>query len=532
MDPDTAALGTLEPLERWLDEHDILLTRTCIDPNRRPCGDPGQRPVGLAHRHLQPGLRGHPHDGEGARFARWWNDRLLDYCYDDMPNGMFVDQRWCDHVPALFDRVKIIRDPGYNVASWNLSTRTVTVEKDGRITVNGAPLRFWHFTKLGPLGDTMTRRYAGRNFPVYEIWSWYKRLVTRPPTRRSPSAGGRSRLRGRAAYRQERAGALSRADRPATGLPQPLRLRARQLPRMARTRRRLTPGGDAPAPSADDARRAVDKATRVALKAARLTRDFAGAHRLAHQAQVREALTRSELTLALNETLAARAELAGRVREQALAGYLARGGADRLRRHNRISQALDRLLVRLGSFGQALVIARSGVWRGTGRPLFDLRHMAAYARRGADPGVAPPPCSTRPGGWPQPRPRGRPLAPLVHYLVAGAARAAPASAVRRGLVRPRERPRAGRHRPVGPGALRAGRRARGRSRIRCSTWPTTWPRARPGAGRGSAVALPARGRPLGLSPHPAVRSRLVRGRRRRRPAAPPGPLPAGRRAAA
>jgi hypothetical protein len=24
----------------------------------------------------------------------------------------------------------------------------------------------------------MTKRYAGRNYPVYEIWSWYKRQVT------------------------------------------------------------------------------------------------------------------------------------------------------------------------------------------------------------------------------------------------------------------------------------------------------------------------------------------------------------------
>ncbi len=102
----------------------------------------------------------------------------MSYCYDDMPNGLFVDQRWCDHVPALFDRLKVIRDPGYNVASWNLSTRKITVEKDGRITVNGHPLRFWHFTKLGAVGDAMTRRYAGRNFPVYEIWSWYKREVS------------------------------------------------------------------------------------------------------------------------------------------------------------------------------------------------------------------------------------------------------------------------------------------------------------------------------------------------------------------
>ena len=28
--------------------------------------------------------------------------------------------------------------------------------------VNGVDLRFWHFTKLGAVGDAMTRRYAGR----------------------------------------------------------------------------------------------------------------------------------------------------------------------------------------------------------------------------------------------------------------------------------------------------------------------------------------------------------------------------------
>jgi hypothetical protein len=103
-----------------------------------------------------------------------------------MPAGLFVDQRWCDHVPALFDRVKVVRDPGYNVASWNLSTRTVAVQKDGRVTVNGAPLRFWHFTKLGPMGDAMTRKYGATNFPVYEVWSWYKRQVTKATDRAIP----------------------------------------------------------------------------------------------------------------------------------------------------------------------------------------------------------------------------------------------------------------------------------------------------------------------------------------------------------
>nr|MEA2799503.1 hypothetical protein [Phenylobacterium sp.] len=178
LDPDTALFGSLAPLEAWLEDHDILLTPHLVDPNDTAeairDNDLSASRTGI----FNLGFVAVRTKGEGARFAKWWNERLLDWCYDDMPNGIFVDQRWCDHVPALFDRLKVVRDPGYNVASWNLSTRTVAVGKDGQVTVNGQPLRFWHFTKLGPMGDAMTKKYGGRNFPVYEIWSWYKRQVT------------------------------------------------------------------------------------------------------------------------------------------------------------------------------------------------------------------------------------------------------------------------------------------------------------------------------------------------------------------
>ncbi len=177
LDPDTALFSSLEPLEALLEDHDILLTPHLTDPNDEAeairDNDLSASRTGI----FNLGFVAVRTTGEGARFAKWWNDRLLDWCYDDMPNGLFVDQRWCDHVPALFDKVKVVRDPGYNVASWNLSTRTLAVQKDGAITVNGHTLRFWHFTKLGPMGDAMTRKYGGRNFPVYEIWGWYKRQV-------------------------------------------------------------------------------------------------------------------------------------------------------------------------------------------------------------------------------------------------------------------------------------------------------------------------------------------------------------------
>jgi hypothetical protein len=176
---------------------------------------------------------------------------------------------------------------------------------------------------------------------------------------------------------------------------------------MARIRRRVGEGPEAVS------RALLDKARAVARKVERLKR-------VAHEAQVREAVSRTELTRALHASLIARAELAARLRLDALDVFLIKARPGRLRRNNRLSQMLDKVLVRLGSFGQAAVIARSGVWRGTGRPLHDLRHMAAYARRGARPDVAPQALFDQ--VWYLATYRdvaAAGMAPLTHYLTAG-----------------------------------------------------------------------------------------------------------------
>lgn len=160
---------------------------------------------------------------------------------------------------------------------------------------------------------------------------------------------------------------------------------------------------------------------RVLEKARAVARKADGLRRVAHDAQVREAVTRAELSQALHEALAARAALAGRLRATALSAYRAAAGAPaRVRRHGRVSRRFDRLLARLGSLGQALVIARSGLWKGEGRPLHDLRHMAAYARRGPNAAVAPLAAFDQAHYVASnPDVAGGRTAPLVHYLLAG-----------------------------------------------------------------------------------------------------------------
>lgn len=177
LDPDTALLARLDPVIERLETSDIVLTPHLLRPEASESAILDHEVAALQHGIYNLGFLAVRARGDGLRFAEWWKDRLLGFCYADIPQGLFVDQRWCDHVPALFANVTILRDPGYNVASWNIAQRKVAIDREGAITAGGAPIRFWHFSKLGPIGDAATRRYADGNLEVYEIWNWYKRLV-------------------------------------------------------------------------------------------------------------------------------------------------------------------------------------------------------------------------------------------------------------------------------------------------------------------------------------------------------------------
>lgn len=83
---------------------------------------------------------------EVTRFLKWWQERMRILCFVDVAKGLFVDQIWLNYVPLYFKGVKLVENPGFNVAYWNLHERKVT-NQDGQYLVNDAgPLVFFHFS--------------------------------------------------------------------------------------------------------------------------------------------------------------------------------------------------------------------------------------------------------------------------------------------------------------------------------------------------------------------------------------------------
>jgi glycosyltransferase involved in cell wall biosynthesis len=81
-------------------------------------------------------------------FLGWWQGRMYDRCIVRVEEGLFVDQKWIDLVPGLFDGVRILGDTGYNVAYWNLHDRHIEIGDP--VLVNGEPLVFFHFSGIDP----------------------------------------------------------------------------------------------------------------------------------------------------------------------------------------------------------------------------------------------------------------------------------------------------------------------------------------------------------------------------------------------
>ncbi|APW60260.1 glycosyl transferase [Paludisphaera borealis] len=173
-DPDIIVAGRLDGLERALDSGSVLLTPHSIEPETDPIAVLDNEHCCLRHGVYNLGFLAVRMSANGRKFVDWWADRLRNYCYDEVENGLFTDQRWVDLAPALFDDITILREPQYNVSTWNLTHRRATGEVPYGIEINGRPLCFYHFSGFDSGAQlTMLDRYGSHSPVLYEFRDWY-----------------------------------------------------------------------------------------------------------------------------------------------------------------------------------------------------------------------------------------------------------------------------------------------------------------------------------------------------------------------
>jgi hypothetical protein len=173
-DPDIIVSNRIDDLLRTLDRHTILLTPHQTDPETDHQAILDNEHCCLRHGVYNLGFLAVRMTGQGRKFISWWADRTRRFCYDDVPNGLFTDQRWVDLAPAFFDDIAIIRDPQYNVATWNLTHRRATGRAPFDIQINGRPLIFYHFSGFDSGAQkVMLDRYGWHSPVLFELRDWY-----------------------------------------------------------------------------------------------------------------------------------------------------------------------------------------------------------------------------------------------------------------------------------------------------------------------------------------------------------------------
>ncbi|MDT3428358.1 hypothetical protein J2Z22_003950 [Paenibacillus forsythiae] len=163
MDTDVIAYAPYDDLLFALEHHNILLSPHQLEP----CTDPlGYFWVGI----FNTGFLALRRSEEAMRFLEWWGHRL--YSYGHYHSPFYVDQKWVDLAPALFD-VTVWKHPGYNVSAWNLHepSRRIVREENGRYWLeNDIPFVCYHYSGLhGMLQYCMNKWLPDTANPLYEL---------------------------------------------------------------------------------------------------------------------------------------------------------------------------------------------------------------------------------------------------------------------------------------------------------------------------------------------------------------------------
>lgn len=173
-DPDMVVFSRFDELVGALDSHSVVLTPHQTEPETSVEAIMDNEMASLSYGVFNLGFLGVHNDAEGRRFSGWWRDRLLRFCHDDHPRGLFTDQKWVNLAPCFFENIGVLRSPAFNVATWNISQRRATGSLESGILINGEPLGFYHFSGFDSgAQEIMLKKYGADSPVLFALRNWY-----------------------------------------------------------------------------------------------------------------------------------------------------------------------------------------------------------------------------------------------------------------------------------------------------------------------------------------------------------------------
>jgi hypothetical protein len=148
LDPDMLVVSSLTEVFNEVTKHQMTLTphilkieedRALVDLDR----------VILRAGIFNAGFVGASNTDQTREFLRWWQSRAEQRSFDLTGTGLDFDQRWLDLAPGFLGDLKILPDPGVNLAYFNAAARRIERTGDS-IDVDGSKLKLIHFSGFRP----------------------------------------------------------------------------------------------------------------------------------------------------------------------------------------------------------------------------------------------------------------------------------------------------------------------------------------------------------------------------------------------
>ena len=180
LDPDVCVFSSLTSVISSLDQHSTVFTPHSLSPFPGP-GRPSDQDL-LRFGCFNLGFFAVNDSSDAQMLLTWWHLQCLNNCFYEPQVGLGVDQKWIDLAPAFFNGVHILKDPGLNVAFWNLHERRLSKSQAGWFVNDVSPLGFVHFSSFVEaertiIADKQTRHGPGSRPDFSEVGDVYRKYL-------------------------------------------------------------------------------------------------------------------------------------------------------------------------------------------------------------------------------------------------------------------------------------------------------------------------------------------------------------------